>query len=321
MTHKTAARIIVVDPEHADRRIDNFLASHLKDVPKSLIYKIIRTGEVRINGGRARAKQRLQVTDRVRIPPLFVADTDVPFVTTRTLREVEEAILFEDDRLLILNKPSGYAVHAGSGLRFGMIDVLRQLRPQVSRVDLVHRLDRETSGCLVFTKEHTALRELNRKLKNGEFTKTYLALLKGQPRQKHTVITTPLGKSIGADGEKRMVADAEGVSSKTTISCLRRLGPATFVEVSIATGRTHQIRVHAQSIGHPVAGDDRYGDAQFNQRMREFHLDRLFLHAHQLRFTLDREIVVEAPLPPELQTVIERLATAANELKPNSTAS
>ncbi len=306
---RTKARKLVVGSADDARRLDNYLGTVLGDVPRAMIYRIIRSGEVRINGGRARPNARVSAGDIVRIPPLIPAAASSPHVSRRLVDELERAILHEDDRMLVLNKPAGLAVHGGSGLRFGLIDALRQMRPAAERVNLVHRLDRDTSGCLLVAKDGGILATLHEALRGGRIAKGYVALLAGRLRPGTTIVTAPL-ESVRDDAYERrseIATEGEGRVARTDFRIRQRYRGATLAAIRLDTGRTHQIRAHARHIGHPVAGDERYGDPGFNATMRALGLKRMFLHAETLRIELARVIEVRAPLPPELETVLARL--------------
>ncbi|WP_425507364.1 RluA family pseudouridine synthase [Thermomonas brevis] len=297
------------------QRLDNFLMGYLKGAPRSLIYKLIRSGQVRINGGRAKAERKLEAGDEVRIPPVRI---ELPQDAGRLppkgmLDALEAAIVFEDARLLAINKPSGVASHGGSGISFGAIETMRALRPRDS-LELVHRLDRDTSGLLVFAKKRSALTELQRLLREDHgsgIEKRYLALLLGRMPDGTMSVDAPLHVGLRQGGERHVQVNAIGKPSISHFRALERRGGQSYCEIRIETGRTHQIRVHAQHIGHPVAGDDKYGDEAANRRLREqVGLKRLFLHASTLEFALDggkAPYSLNAPLAPELVEVLNRL--------------
>ena len=308
---QTGVELVEISADLAGQRIDNFLLNRLKGAPRSLIYRIVRRGEVRVNKGRIRPEYRLKAGDTVRIPPVKLAPRSTPpRPGTQVLRQLEAAILYEDDRLLILNKPSGLAVHGGSGLSYGVIEGLRALRPQAPYLELVHRLDRETSGCLLIAKKRSALRRLHELLRSNRIDKRYLALLKGQWRGGSRQVTAPLLKNVLRSGERMVRVDPAGKAASSVFHPLAVSNTASLVEVKLETGRTHQVRVHAASLDQPIAGDDKYGDANFNRQLREAGLKRLFLHAQALRFQLtegEPAIEVSAPLDEELKQVLHRL--------------
>ena len=297
----------IVGAMDADRRLDNYLGSVLKHVPKSMIYRIIRSGEVRINGGRAKASSKLQAGDDVRIPPVRLDSIAPRELAGAQVAAIDAQILFENDAVLVLNKPHGLAVHGGTGLSFGAIDLVRAARPGAVRVDLVHRLDRDTSGCLLFAKDQRTLRRLNRELAEQQMEKRYLALLAGILPQAEILIDRALDVEGHAGPERRTVTVETGQRAATHFARLSQYQNCCLVEATLHTGRTHQIRVHAQHLGQPVAGDPKYGDVAFNNAMAALGLKRLFLHAARLEFTLDSRIRVEAPLPPDLQRLLTRL--------------
>ena len=302
---------IEVDSEHAGQRIDNFLFTRLKGVPKSHVYRILRTGEVRRNGGRVRAQDRLESGDVVRLPPIRVAERESVELPLNLIRgRIEPRILYEDDDLLVLNKPSGMAVHGGSGLSYGVIEALRELRPQARSLELVHRLDRETSGCLLIAKKRSALKSLHEQFRDDDVNKVYVALLAGQWAKTRLMVDAPLKKNVLQSGERMVRVARDGKSAMTEFKRLARYAEATLVEARPVTGRTHQIRVHALHMGHALAGDDRYGDEATNRRFRQSGLKRLFLHAAHTTFRHPRTgvaVKVEAPLDSELADFLKDL--------------
>lgn len=300
----TRPRLIEVDAEAVGQRIDNFLFARLKGVPKSHVYRILRTGQVRINGSRSKAQQRLNEGDVIRVPPLRLAEAPAAEVPGSWMRDrLENRILYEDEDLLVVNKPPGMAVHGGSGLRFGVIEGLRAAREDARFLELVHRLDRDTSGCLLIAKRRSALRQLHEQFRGEGVDKTYLALFSGVWARRRQVVDAPLLKNVLQSGERMVKISSEGKAAITEFRRLEPLSGATLVEAKPVTGRTHQIRVHARSLGHPLAGDERYGDPSLNQAFRQRGLKRLFLHAATLVFIhprSGREVRVEAPLEPDL---------------------
>lgn len=312
----SSVKWVEIDQERAGQRIDNFLLASLKGVPKSHIYRMLRKGEVRVNKGRVKATYRLIAGDSVRIPPVRTAEVpeNLP-PSERVLRLIEASILMEGKGFLVLNKPSGIAVHGGSGLSYGVIEAMRALRPEAPFLELVHRLDRDTSGCLIIAKRRSVLRELHHLLRTDGMQKRYLALVKGSWRGGERRVNAPLLKNTLRSGERLVKVSEEGKSALSLFRPVTTFASATLVDVLLKTGRTHQIRVHAASIGHPIAGDEKYGDDSFNRELRELGLKRLFLHAHSLVFRLpelEGEVRVEAPLPPELETLLERLKSPCN---------
>ena len=291
------------------QRIDNYLLKILKGVPKSHIYRILRSGEVRINSGRIGADYRLQEGDEVRLPPLRTADRAqraVPPVNA----QLEQAIVFEDEHLLVLNKPSGLAVHGGSGVSFGVIEQLRAQRPQARFLELVHRLDRDTSGLLLLAKRRSALTTLHEQLRSGRVKKYYLVLTKGIWRNKKQAVRLNLHKYVLASGERRVAISAEGQESHTVFELQRSWSEFSLLRAELKTGRTHQIRVHLAHLGFPIAGDDKYGDFELNKRLLKTGLKRMFLHACKISFEhpATRELLeLEAPLPAPLQNFLKTL--------------
>jgi 23S rRNA pseudouridine955/2504/2580 synthase len=306
------ARTVRVPDDRDGQRLDNFLLGQLKGAPRSLIYKLVRSGQVRVNGGRAKAERKLEGGDEVRIPPVRVAEAgEKPAPPAGFMAALDAAIVFEDARLLALNKPSGVASHGGSGISFGAIETLRALRPGQT-LELVHRLDRDTSGLLVVAKKRSALTELQALMREeGGIAKRYLALLTGRMPDGVMSVDTPLHIGLRQGGERYVQVHPAGKPSLSHFKALERRGGQSYCEVRIETGRTHQIRVHAQHIGHAVAGDDKYGDPTVNRRLREqVGLKRLFLHASTLEFALDAgraPYLLNAPLAPELVDVLDRL--------------
>lgn len=305
-----------VDPELVDQRLDNFLLGRLKGVPRSHVYRLIRSGQVRVNSGRVRASYRLKLGDRVRVPPVSRRTPADPRIPEGGLQWLEERILAEDSRLLVLDKPSGMAVHAGTGIDFGCIEALRSLRPKNSALDLVHRLDRGTSGCLLVAKRRSALRQLHGLLREGGMQKRYLTLLSGSWQHGNTDVNAPLSVRRQSNGESFATVAKSGKRALSHFRVIDSYGTrATLMEVSIATGRTHQIRAHAAHMGHPVAGDDRYGDDDINRKFRKLGLRRIFLHAHAIDFVWpesDEEFMISAPLPEELRKVQLRLESSGS---------
>lgn len=307
---------LTVDADMADQRIDNFLLARLKGVPRTHVYKLLRKGEVRVNKGRIKADYRLRAGDEVRLPPIKVAArAPVGALTQGVGRQLQAAVLYEDEGLLVLNKPPGLAVHGGSGVSLGLIEALRQLRPEARYLELVHRLDRETSGCIMVAKKRSYLRFLQQLLRDksagrGGIGKVYQALVVGAWPPAKRQVAAPLLKLDLNDGQERIVkVHPEGKPSTTLFRPLRAFEGFTLVEAQPITGRTHQIRVHAQYQGHPLVGDEKYGRDEINRQLRPLGARRLFLHASRLTLTLpDGEtLTVEAPLPEDLQQVLQNL--------------
>jgi 23S rRNA pseudouridine955/2504/2580 synthase len=306
------AQRLEIAAEFAGQRLDNFLFRHLKGVPKSRVYRMLRTGEVRVNGGRAKAEDRLEGGDVLRIPPVRTAERETDAVAPPRLRErLEARILFEDADLLALNKPVGLPVHGGSGQSAGVIESLRLLRPDARFLELVHRLDRDTSGILLIAKKRSALTALHELFRGEGMDKRYLALLTGAWARQRLLVDAPLEKNVRQGGERMVKVSRAGKSAQTEFRRLQRFDAATLVEARPLTGRTHQIRVHALHLGHPLAGDERYGDAETNRQFRSLGLRRLFLHAAELHFphpATGETLHLAAPLDPELATFLEKLS-------------
>ncbi len=306
-------KTVRIDAERAGQRLDNYLLGQFKGAPRSIIYRILRTGQVRVNGRRAKPDQRLEAGDEVRLPPVRLdPPTDKGTPAPGLLRQIEASIVFEDRALLVLDKPSGIASHGGSGIGFGAIELMRALRPK-DTLELVHRLDRDTSGLLVLAKKRSALSELQALIREGRLEKRYLALLVGRLDRPQQRIDAPLEKFVLQGGERMVRVLPSGKPSVSHVRLIDAVGGHSYAEVRIETGRTHQIRVHTAHIGHPVAGDEKYGDRGANQALKRVGLDRLFLHAASLRFSLgqgSQPYVLNAPLPDALKAVLDRLGDA-----------
>jgi len=303
----SGVRLVAVDEHHAGQRLDNFLASLLKGVPKAAVYRMIRTGQVRVNGGRARPATRLEAGDEVRVPPARTRQDDTVAVSDAVRRQVRDAILYEDEDLLVIDKPSGMAVHAGSGLPWGLIDALRQDRPG-AYLELAHRLDRDTSGCLVLARSGAALARLSAQFRDGAVRKHYLCLLDGRLPEPVVDVDAPLAKG---DGDARGPVEVleEGKPSLTRFRLLEAYADCSYVEAELFTGRTHQIRAHARHLGLPLAGDRKYASRESLKKWKARGLNRIFLHAHRLALTAPsgQELVFTAPLPDALREVLDRL--------------
>lgn len=293
------------------QRLDNFLIKILKGVPKSKIYRIVRSGEVRVNGGRVKPMYRIKLGDEIRIPPIRMAQRGQPVAAGQSLiATLKEQILFEDNGLLIINKPSGLAVHGGSGVNIGLIEALRQIYPKEPRLELVHRLDRETSGCIMVAKKSAVLKALHEQLQQSAVDKVYTALLSGQLQKKHHWVEAPLQKNVLKSGERVVRVSEQGKSASTQFEVTERFKDSTLVIAKPVTGRTHQIRVHAQFLGHPILGDTRYGHEVDNKMAKSVGVNRLFLHAASLGFvnpSTDQRLEVSAPLPPDLLASLPKL--------------
>ena len=291
-----------VGEEAAAQRIDNFLLRHLKGVPKSHVYQVLRSGQVRVNSGRVKPDYRLQAGDKVRLPPVRVA------VRTNKARAAEFPIVFEDPALLVVDKPSGVAVHGGSGVSFGVIESLRAARPQAKLLELAHRLDRDTSGLLIVAKKRNALVELHRMLREGQVEKVYAVVTAGEYRGP-AEIRESLHKYVTASGERRVAVKKDGVAAATRVKLMRSASGFSLLEVRLLTGRTHQIRVHLAHAGHPVLGDDKYGDFALNRELAKQGVKRLFLHAASLAFdhpATGERLRLKSPLPPDMQAFVAR---------------
>lgn len=301
-----------IDANADGQRIDNFLITRLKGVPKSRVYRILRKGEVRVNKGRIRPDYRLKTGDQVRIPPIRTspAKDGAANASEAALERIASSIIYEDKQLLVIDKPSGFAVHGGSGVSYGVIEALRALRPEADYLELVHRLDRETSGCLMIAKRRSMLRRLHALQLQNAIDKTYLTLVMGQWQHGKHKIDVPLRKNTLKSGERVVRVSEDGKPALSMFSPVTIYKSCSLMEVKIITGRTHQIRVHATHSGHPVAGDNKYGDDKFNQEMRKLGLKRLFLHAHSLAFTIEetgQQLHLSAPLPAELASVLDKI--------------
>lgn len=299
MSDRSQVSIRIVTADEEGRRLDNFLTTVLRGVPKALVYRFIRSGEVRVNGRRAKAGQRLLPDDKVRIPPYTAPDTAAPQIGRGIRQAVESAVMFEDEHLLVLNKPAGLAVHGGTGLAFGLIDVVRAVRPDCTSLELVHRLDRETSGCLLFAKDGITLRNLHRQLREGGMRKAYVTLLAGRLPSGRIPCQLPLAMAPDGNGERHAVVSADGAAARTEFTARAWYAEWTLTDVELETGRTHQIRAHAAALGHPVAGDTRYGEEAANHKLRDVGFKRMFLHAAVLEFDHAGPRRMEAQLPSE----------------------
>lgn len=298
-----------VEAEAAGQRVDNYLTKRLKGVPKSHIYRILRNGEVRINSRRIKPEYRVQAGDRLRLPPLRTAK---PAAVPRHPQgsRLAAAVIYEDDSLLAIDKPSGTAVHGGSGISRGVIEQLRLERPEARYLELVHRLDRETSGVLMLAKRRASLIDLHRQLREGRVRKLYVALVKGAWREEKRSVKLPLNKYVLASGERRVSVGREGMAAHTVFRLRRAWRNFSLVEAELKTGRTHQIRVHLAHLGHPIAGDDKYGDFPLNKELARHGLKRMFLHAFKaviVHPVSGANLELEAPLPPELQACLAGL--------------
>ena len=306
----TKVQWLTVDAEYAGQRIDNYLIRILKGVPKSMVYRILRKGEVRVNKGRIKPTYRLKAGDELRIPPIRMSADSNPGSSAAGER-LESRILYEDKRIIILNKPSGIAVHGGSGIQFGVIESMRKSRTDLHFLEFVHRLDRDTSGCLVLAKKRSALRQLHELLRVGKIQKRYLALVQGNWQYGTKRIDVPLQKQVLRSGERVVRVSEHGKAASSTFRPLAVSSKASLLEVEIHTGRTHQIRVHAAHTGHPIAGDEKYGDESFNRYLASLGFKRLFLHARGIAFELEEphvDIAINAPLDKKFEDVLSKLS-------------
>ncbi len=302
---------IVVHEDDSGQRVDNFIQRVSGGLPKSRLYKIIRKGEVRVNGKRVKPEYRIDAGDTVRLPPMFTQEKQaVGAISPRLQKLLLGAVLYEDDEVLVLNKPAGLAVHGGSGVNIGLIEALRQCRPNDRTLELVHRLDRDTSGCLLIAKKRSMLRRLHADLREGHFNKRYLALVAGQWNKTVSEINAPLVKNQLASGERYVKVGKDGRRSVTRFNVLRTNNSATLLDVHLLTGRTHQIRVHTQYAGNPIVGDNKYGDNVKNSYFKQIGGSRLYLHAAQLSFNAPgsgHRITVDAPLDTDTQQFVDKV--------------
>jgi len=302
--NKPRAKVVEVGEESAAQRIDNFLLRQLKGVPKSHVYRVLRSGQVRVNSGRVGPDYRLRQGDRVRLPPVRMSNT------VKTAKPAEFPIVHEDAALLVIDKPAGVAVHGGSGVSFGVIESLRAARPQAKLLELAHRLDRDTSGLLVVCKKRSALVEMHRMLREGEVEKIYTAMVKGLPATESFQVDEPLHKYVSGSGERRVSVREGGLKAVTNVKVIKRGHDFGQLEVRLLTGRTHQIRVHLAHTGHPVLGDDKYGDFELNRALVKQGVGRLFLHAGRLGFAhpvTGERLQLHAPLPKDMATFASKL--------------
>lgn len=305
-----SVHFVEIDANSAGQRIDNFLITYLKGVPKTRIYRLLRKGEVRVNKGRVKAEYKLAHGDQVRIPPVRVAETRAPVIPgSKVLELVGQAVIYEDDDLLAVNKPTGMAVHGGSGVNLGLIEILRHLYGS-KRLELVHRIDRDTSGCVLVAKRRSALRMLQDQFREGRVGKRYHTLVAGKWPRHYNRVEAPLLKNQLASGERIVRVSGEGKASLTDFAVLQRFAQVTLLEAKPLTGRTHQIRVHTRHAGHPIVGDSKYGDAECNKAMRQYGVTRLFLHAAAIEFeppSGGERLALQATLADDLQRALTQL--------------
>lgn len=316
---KKPVQYLSISADFAGQRIDNFLMTHLKGVPRTHIYRILRKGEVRVNKKRIQPSYKLQDGDQVRLPPLQIeANPSPPKPGNQLTNYLTSRILYEDNHLLIINKPAGIPVHGGSQVKLGVVEALRCIYPKLPQLELAHRLDADTSGCLILAKKRSVLRELHELLRAKKVEKIYWTLTKGHWKEAELKVDAPLLKNQLSSGERIVRINPEGKPSLTFFYPLEDVGKTSLMKVSLETGRTHQIRVHAQYRGHPIAGDEKYGDKELNKELRKAGLTRLFLHAYSIRFTLPstgQEIKVTAPLDIELTQCLDQLGYSLSLLK------
>jgi 23S rRNA pseudouridine955/2504/2580 synthase len=304
------ANHLTVDEDSAGQRIDNFLFNKLKNIPKSRVYRMLRQGDVRVNKKRISASYKTQPNDLIRIPPFWSENQPIKNKPADSLiKLLLDAIIFEDNKILVINKPSGIAAHGGSGINFGVIETLREARPDIKNLELVHRLDRDTSGCIILAKKKSALRELHKLIRDGEVLKKYILMVRGQWKNGERIVDVPLLKNQLSSGERIVTVTQEGKESVTIFRPIKVSAQMSLIEAELKTGRTHQIRVHATHIGYPIAGDEKYGDKEFNQEMKLLGLKRLFLHAKEMRFTWSdgTKVNLVAALDPQLKEIIQKI--------------
>jgi 23S rRNA pseudouridine955/2504/2580 synthase len=311
-TSSQAARFLTITENEDGQRLDNYLLTKLKGAPRTLIYRIVRTGEVRVNKGRIKPEYRLQIGDIVRVPPLRLSEEAAPATPSPQLSQsLSDRILYQEHGIIAMNKPTGLAVHGGSGVAYGLIEALRAIYPTKEFLELVHRLDRDTSGLILVADKRSILRHLHEQLRDGKMHKVYVALLAGNLKGANHKVTAPLDKTNLASGERVVRVSRDGKAAETHFKVIERFENCTLVEAKPLTGRTHQIRVHAQFLGHPILGDDKYCPNEKNKEAKDkYGLNRLFLHARDLTFKLPNEeapVKLHCPLAPELTQVLETL--------------
>ena len=292
MIIKKKAKSVIISSDNAGQRLDNFLISHIKNVPRKHIYKLIRTGQVRINSSRSKPSSKLNINDKVRIPPISLTESLKPTINKDQIKIMKEKLIYEDKYIIVFNKPSSFSVHSGTNTGYGLIDVIREFRKDFKRLDLLHRLDKETSGCVIITKSYESLKIFQKKIKNKEINKKYLCLVKGRWNAK-------IKKST-----HRLTRDSKTVDAETHFKVIKYYKNSTLLEAELITGRYHQIRKHCEILNHPIIGDKKYGDRALNKLYKEKGLSRIFLHASLIKFYLNKEIIVECPLPIELESFL-----------------
>jgi len=293
MIIKKKAKSVIISTDNAGQRLDNFLISYIKNVPRKHIYKLIRTGQVRINSSRSKPSSKLNINDKVRIPPISLTESLKPTINKDQIKIMKEKLIYEDKYILVFNKPSSFSVHSGTNTGYGLIDVIREFRKDFKRLDLLHRLDKETSGCVIITKSYESLKIFQKKIKNKEINKKYLCLVKGRWNAK-------IKKST-----HRLTRDSKTVDAETHFKVIKYYKNSTLLEAELITGRYHQIRKHCEILNHPIIGDKKYGDRALNKLYKEKGLSRIFLHASLIKFYLNKEIIVECPLPIELKSFLK----------------
>ena len=292
MIIKKKAKSVIISSDNAGQRLDNFLISHIKNVPRKHIYKLIRTGQVRINSSRSKPSSKLNINDKVRIPPISLTESLKPTINKDQIKIMKEKLIYEDKYIIVFNKPSSFSVHSGTNTGYGLIDVIREFRKDFERLDLLHRLDKETSGCVIITKSYESLKIFQKKIKNKEINKKYLCLVKGRWNAK-------IKKST-----HKLTRDSKTVDAETRFKVIKYYKNSTLLEAELITGRYHQIRKHCEILNHPIIGDKKYGDRALNKLYKERGLSRIFLHASRIKFYLNKEIIVECPLPIELESFL-----------------
>ena len=292
MIIKKKAKSVIISSDNAGQRLDNFLISYIKNVPRKHIYKLIRTGQVRINSSRSKPSSKLNINDKVRIPPISLTESLKPTINKDRIKIMKEKLIYEDKYIIVFNKPSSFSVHSGTNTGYGLIDVIRKFRKDFERLDLLHRLDKETSGCIIITKSYESLKIFQKKIKNKEINKKYLCLVKGRWNAK-------IKKST-----HKLTRDSKTVDAETHFKVIKYYKNSTLLEAELITGRYHQIRKHCEMLNHPIIGDKKYGDRALNKLYKEKGLSRIFLHASLIKFYLNKEIIVECPLPIELESFL-----------------
>ena len=289
---KKKAKSVIISSDNAGQRLDNFLISHIKNVPRKHIYKLIRTGQVRINSSRSKPSSKLNINDKVRIPPISSTESLKPTINKDQIKIMKEKLIYEDKNIIVFNKPSSFSVHSGTNTGYGLIDIIRKFRKDFERLDLLHRLDKETSGCIIITKSYESLKIFQKKIQNNEINKKYLCLVKGLWNAK-------IKKST-----HKLTRNSKTVQAETHFKVIKYYKNSTLLEAELITGRYHQIRKHCEMLNHPIIGDKKYGDRALNRLYKERGLTRIFLHAYLIKFYLNKDVIVECPLPSELESFL-----------------